>query len=87
MGSRLPRSDHSEGKERYESTLAHTRVRAKKLTSQLRRRPPAAVRFRLPTDVEQYLRVVATNDGAGNASGKTPGYVALAPQLGYRRTY
>ena len=45
------------------------------------------MRFRLPTDVEQYLRVVATNDGAGNASGKTPGYVALAPQLGYRRTY
>lgn len=31
----------------------------------------AEARFRLPTDCEQYVRVVATNDATGNASGKS----------------
>jgi hypothetical protein len=31
----------------------------------------ATARFRLPSDVERYLRVKATNSGAGNASAKS----------------
>jgi len=31
----------------------------------------ATARFRLPSDVEQYVRVQATNSGTGDASGKS----------------
>jgi hypothetical protein len=31
----------------------------------------AAARFRFPTDTKRYVRVTATNDGAGDASGKS----------------
>lgn len=30
----------------------------------------ATARFRIPSDCEQYLRVTATNDGAGDCTGK-----------------